>query len=94
MQQLPDPVLEAIPREFHPPEYNPPQTDVQEWIRSIELLCDKYGIPDVQRPQCTTAFVKDGLRTELGDVLTRARETSRPVHWDAFKNIMVEFDRE
>jgi len=94
MQRLSDLALEAILEEFDTQEYDPPHTDVREWIRSIELLCDTYGIPDVQRPQCATAFVKDELSTELEDVLARARATFGPVRWDPFKNFMVEFDRE
>jgi len=94
MHQLSDIALEAILKEFHPQEYNPPHTDVREWLRSIELLCDTYGIPDVQRPHCATTFAKGELSTELGAMLAKAREAFGPVHWDPFKNFMVAFDRE
>ena len=94
MYQLTDLALEAILKEFHPQEYDPPNTDVREWTRSIELLCDTYGIPDVQRPQCAANFVKGELGTELGTVLARARVEYGSVHWDRFKIFMVEFDRE
>lgn len=94
MHQLSALALEAILKEFHPQEYDPPHTDVREWIRSIELLCDTYGIPDTQRPQCATAFAKGELSTELGDALARAQVAFGPVHWDPFKNFMIEFDRE
>ena len=94
MHRLSDPALEAILKEFHPPEYDPPHTDVRGWLRFIESLCDTYGIPDVQRPQCATTFVKGELRTELEETLARARGAFGSVHWDPFKNFMIEFDRE
>ena len=93
MHQLSDLALEAILKEFDPQEYNPPHTDVREWTGSIELLCDTYGIPDVQRPQCAATFVKGELGTELRAVLEKARVELGPVHWDRFKIFMVEFDR-
>ena len=94
MHQLSELALEAILEEWDPQEYNPPHTDITEWIRSIESLCDTYGIPDVQRPQCAAEFIKDELRTELLNVLRDARARFGPVHWDRFKNFMVAFDRE
>ena len=94
MHQLTEPALEAILKEFHPQEYDPPHTDIQEWIHSIESLCDTYGVPDTQRAQCTTSFVKDELRTELRNVLTEARETFGPVRWNQYKTFMIAFDRE
>jgi len=94
MHRLSDLALEAILEEFHPQEYDPPHTDVREWVHSIESLCDTYGIPDVQRPQCAVAFAKGELSTELEDVLEKARVTFGPVHWEPFKNFMVAFDRE
>ena len=94
MHRLSDLALAAILEEFDPQEYDPPNTDVREWIHSIESLCNTYGIPDVQRPECATAFVKGELSTELGKVLAEARKKYGPVHWDPFKNFMVAFDRE
>ena len=94
MHRLSDLALEAILKEFNPQEYDPPHTDVREWVHSIELLCDTYGIPDVQRPQCATAFARGELNTELGKVLVEARTMYGPVHWGRFKNFMVAFDRE
>ena len=96
MHQLSDLALEAIldSEEFDSQEYDPPHTDVQEWICSIESLCDTYGIPDVQRPQCATYFAEDEISIELDDVLAKARQKFGPVHWDPFKNFMVAFDRE
>ena len=94
MAQIPDLALEAILNEWHPQEYDPPHTDVREWIHSLETLCDTHGIPDTQRPQCATAFVKDGLRAELLEALADAQTRSGPVHWDRFKDFMVAFDRE
>jgi len=94
MHRLSDPALEAILKEFHPQEYDPPHTDGREWIHSIESLCDTYGIPDVQRPQCAVAFTKGELKTELEVVLIKARAQFGPVHWDPFKNFVVAFDRE
>ena len=94
MYLLTDLALEAILKEWHPQEYDPPHTDVREWIHSIDSLCDTYGVPDVQRPQCAVAFVKEQLRVELLKVLAGAREKFGPVHWDQFENFMVAFDRE
>ena len=94
MYRLTDIALEVILKEFHPQEYDPPYTDVQKWVHSIELLCDTFGIPDVQRPQCAAGFIKDELRTELHNVLENARRTFGPVQWDHFKSFMVVFDRE
>ena len=92
MHQLTNLALEAILNEFHPQEYDPPHTDVREWIRSIESLCDTYGVPDTQRAQCAAIFVKGELRTELRNVLERARVTFGPVHWNQFKTFMIAFD--
>ena len=91
---IPDLALEAILGEWHPQEYDPLHTDIREWIRSLESLCDTYGIPDVQRPECATGFVKDGLRARLLEVLADARMRFGPVHWDQFKTFMVALDRE
>ena len=94
MYQLSDLALEAILKEWHPQEYDPPNTDIRVWIHSIESLCDTYGIPDVQRPQSALGSVKSELRTELVKVLAEAREKFGPVHWDRFKAFMFAFDRE
>lgn len=94
MYQLTDLALKVILKEFHPQEYDPPNTDVRKWIHSIETLCDTYGIPDVQRPQCAIGFIKDELRTELLNVLEDARRRFGPVQWDGFKRFIVVFDRE
>ena len=94
MYQLSDLALEAILKEWHPEEYDPPHTDIREWIHSIESLCDTYGIPDVQRPQSALGSIKEELRTELVKVLAEAREKFGPVHWDRFKAFMFAFDRE
>lgn len=91
---LTDLALKVIVKEFNPGVYDPPQTDVRKWIHSLETLCDTYGIPDVQRPQCATGFIKDELRTELLKVLEDARRRFGPVQWDGFKRFMVVFDGE
>ena len=93
MAHISDLALEAILNEWHPQEYDPPHTDIREWTHSLETLCDTYGIPDTQRPQCATAFVKDGLRAGLLEVLADARTRFGPVHWDRFKIFIVAFDR-
>lgn len=92
MYQLSDPALEAILKEWHPEEYDPPNTNIREWIRSLESLCDTYGIPDLQRPQCAAGFIKDELSAELLKVLIDARTKFGPVYWDRFKCFMVAFD--
>lgn len=92
MYLLPDVSLKAILKDWHPQKYNPPCTDVEEWTHSIELLCDAYGIPDVQRSECATCFVKDRFATELLGVLSVARETYGPLRWDQFKSLMVVID--
>jgi hypothetical protein len=93
MHRLSDPALEAILKEWHPQEYNPPNTDVQEWSRIIETLCDTYGIPDAQRAQCAAKFIKSELRADLESVLKDARTQFGPVHWTQFVNFMAAFDR-
>ena len=93
MYQLSNPAVEAILDEWHPQEYAPPNTDVREWIRTIETLCDTYGIPDTQRPQCATRFIKSELRNELENVLRDARTQFGPVRWTQFVNFMVALDR-
>lgn len=94
MYQLPDLALEAILKEWHPQQYDPPHSDVREWVNSIESLCDTYGVPDVQRPQCATGFIKDELSAELLKLLMEARAKFGSVHWVQFKNFMVAFDSE
>ena len=94
MYQLSDLALEVILKEWHPQEYGPLQTDVREWIHSIESFCAMYGIPDVQRPRCALDFIKEELRHELVKVLAEARARFGPVHWDRFKDFMVALDRE
>lgn len=94
MYQLSDQAIEAILKEWHPLEYDPPNTDIQEWNLVIGTLCDSYGIPDLQRAQCAARFVKSGLRTELENVLKDARVRFGAVHWAQFQNFMIAFDRE
>jgi len=89
MYQLPNMTLEVILKEWHPQEYNPPNTDIWEWTLAMESLCDTYGIPDTQRPQCAVNFIKGELRTELEKLLT----DSGPIHWTQFTNFMVALDR-
>ena len=93
MYQLPDPAIEAILKEWDLQEYDPPKTDIREWTRIIESLCDTYGIPDTQRPQCATRFIKKELRDELENVLRDARGQFGPVRWPQFENFMVALDR-
>ncbi|KAF9789702.1 hypothetical protein BJ322DRAFT_552305 [Thelephora terrestris] len=93
MYQLSDPAVEAILKEWHLREYNPPNTSIHEWIRTIESLCHMYGIPDTQRPQCATRFIRSGLRSELETVLRDARKQFGPVRWARFVTFMVELDR-
>jgi len=93
MYQLSDPAIKAILKEWRPKEYHPPHTDVQEWIFSIESLCNVYGIPDVQRLQCATGFIKKELSIELRKVLAEARGRFGPIRWDQFKAFLVAFDR-
>ena len=94
MHRLSDLALEAIIKEWHPQEYDPPFTDAQAWVRSIESLCDTYGIPEVQRSQCATRFVKDELRVKLPKAWAGTRAMIVPTHWDQFKNFVVTFDSE
>ena len=93
MYQLSDLALEAILKEWHPQEYDPPHTDIREWIHSVEALCDTYGVPDLQRPQCATRFIKDELSAELMTVLMEAQAKFGPVRWDRFKAFMTAYDR-
>jgi len=93
MHQLSDLALEAILKEWDTPEYDPPNTDIREWTHSIESLCDIYGIPDNQRPQCAAKFIEGELRTELGGVFREARDRFGPIHWAQFANFMAAFDR-
>ena len=60
----------------------------------METLCDTYGIPDTQRPQCAARFARGELRTELEKVLKDAREKFGPISWVRFTAFMVAFDRE
>ena len=92
MHQLPDPAIEAILKEWNPQEYVPPNTDIREWIRTIESLCNTYGIPDTQRPQCAARFVKRGLRPQLERALKNARAKFGPILWTQFANFMVALD--
>jgi hypothetical protein len=93
MPPLPDPALNAVLKEWNPKEYDPPNTDVQEWTHTIESLCETYRIPDDQRPQCAVNFVKAELRNELEKVLEDARAKFGPVHWAQFKIFMKALDR-
>lgn len=88
MYQLSELAIKAILKEWHPREYRPPYTDVQQWIESIESLCNQYGIPDIQRLQCAVGFIKKGLRQALVDVAERFGI----VHWNQFKGFLVIFD--
>ena len=89
---MPDTAIEAILREWDLQEHDPPNSDIREWIRTIEQLCDTYGIPGTQRPQCATRFVKGGLRARLESVLKDARTQVGPILWAQFANFMVSLD--
>lgn len=93
MHQLSDIALEAILKEWNPQEYDPPNTNIREWTHTIESLCDTYGIPDTQRPQCAARFIEGALRTEFEDVLRDSRARFGPIRWAQFTNFMVAFDR-
>ena len=93
MYRLSDPAIEAILKEWNPQEYYPPNTDILEWNRTVGSLCDTYGIPDTQRPQCATRFIKSELRIELEQVLGDARTKFGPVRWPQFASFMVICDR-
>jgi hypothetical protein len=93
MHQLSDPALEAITKEWDSKQYDPPNTDIREWTLAMESLCDTYGIPDTQRPQCAAKSIKGDLRTELEKVLKDARVRFGPIHWAQFRNFMIAFDR-
>ena len=94
MHRLSDPAIEAILNEWDIAEYDPPNTDIREWNRAVETLCDTYGIPDAQRPQCAARFARGELRTELEKMLKDAREKFGPISWVRFTTFMVAFDRE
>ena len=87
-----DPTLETILKKWNTQEYDPPHTDVREWIHSVESRCNAYGIPDVQRPQCATYFIKKELRAELLLAFEEVKEKFGSVRWAQFKNFMAEFD--
>ena len=93
MYLLSDLALKAILGEWDPQRYDPPKTNIREWIRAIESLSDTYGIPDTQRPQCAVKFIRAGLRAELETVLKKARASFGPIHWDRFADFMIAFDR-
>jgi hypothetical protein len=95
MHTLPAPALKVILKEWKLKKYDPPNTDVREWIHTIENLSDTYGIPDIQRPKCAVRFVEAELRTELRKVLADPRATfgHGPVHWAQFKIFMTTLDR-
>lgn len=91
MNELTELAITAILKDlWHPQVYYPPFTDVEKWIGSIELLCEQYGIPDVQRVRCAVMFVKKGLRQALEKVL----KEFGVVRWDRFKALLREFDGE
>ena len=94
MYQLSDQAIGAILKEWRLPEYDPLNTDIQEWNLIVGTLCDTYGIPDTQRAQCAVKFIKIELRTELENVLRDARARFGSVRWAQFTNFMVAFDRE
>jgi hypothetical protein len=94
MHRFSDPAIEAILKEWNIGEYDPPNTDIREWNRAVETLCDTYGIPDAQRPQCAARFAKGKVRPELENVLKDARERFGPISSERFMAFMVAFDRE
>jgi len=94
MYQLNDLALNLILKEFHPQEYDPPRTDVQKWANSIESLCDIYGVPDIQRPECTVRFIRDELRAGARKVLEDVRKDRGSMRWDQFRDFMIKFDGE
>ena len=94
MYQLSDQAIEAILKQWHPSEYNPPNTTIQEWNVIIGTLCDEYGIPDAQRADCAVKFMRSDIRAELESVLGNARARFGSIHWARFTNFMVAFDRE
>lgn len=94
MYELSDQAIEAILKEWHPPEYDPPNTNIQEWIHIVGTLSDTYGIPDAQRSQCAVKFIKSGPRAELENVLRDAQARFGSVQWAQFTTFMVAFDCE
>lgn len=91
MNQLSDLAIKAILKEWRPQIYRPPHSDVTEWIRSIESLCDLYEIPDSQRLRCAVAFIKRDIATDLQRVLVDAGFV--PLHWNLFRSFLIYFDR-
>lgn len=88
MNQLAEPAIKAILREWHPKMYRPPYTDVDKWTDSIESLCNLYGIPHVQRLRCAMGFIAEGARQALEEVA----ESLGAIYWDQFKALLAAFD--
>jgi hypothetical protein len=83
--RLSDLAIRAILKEWNLQTYLPPYTDVREWIRSIDLHCNLYGIPDAQWRQCADNFINAELRivlTVLGSL-----------DWNQFKAVLIPIDR-
>ena len=94
MPLLSDPAIKAILREWKLKEYNPLLTkSFIQWSREVEVLCEKYGIPDAQRAQCALTFMGKGVRAGIEDHFM-ARAGSKPTDWASFKGFMGEFDSE
>lgn len=74
-------------------KYDPLQSDIHKWHLNVEALFDRYGVPDVQRPQRATKYIKDEFGTELRNVLEEAEAEFGPIRWAQFKEFMVAFDR-
>lgn len=93
MHRLSDLVLKAILKEWCPKEYDPPGVDVEDWIRTIESLCETYGIPDAQRAGCAVNFISGVLRKVLEVALKDAEARFGVVHWAQFTKFMIALDR-
>ena len=73
------PVNPAIEALLKPTHYNPLATDIQKWIRDMEILFDADGIPDVdtKQPFYAVNYITEDFRTEIEAAVKSAQEKSK-----------------
>ena len=54
--------IEAIVKSWDIPPYNPPETDVTDWLRKLHQICGVYGVPVSQRAQCVMYHMRADCR--------------------------------
>ena len=78
--------LQAIVKSWHSPPYNPPGTDVAQWLSRQRHFCEEYGVPVKQQAQCAMHHMGDDCREAA------YAAGCHDMSWDRFTTWLLKYD--